>query len=501
MSDIDDELFALAGGDEEAEEGEASSVAASSPNSLGSGAMDESDSDRDEPDERDSGVPYPLEGKYIDEADRRYIEGLSQLEREKILGDRADAAQAARFNAELARKAKQMELENAQSEKKKRKASSVEPEDSHRKSSRQKVKTSDKLEAYKREREQRGQQRKRMDDRRNRRRRRSSSVDKANSDVDAEGESEVEWDEHARQAATREEQPPTLNHFESVRVGRGFFSKVCFYPGFEEAMVGTFARIGTGQDAMRRTLYKMAQIKGFATGKPYVFEGKNGAKVATDQYVIAQHGSAKKEYTFLYLSNQGFTEADLETYKQSLAESNAKIPSQSLLKRKYDDIKALENRTWTDADIGDKIKKQNKYNHLLYSSATSSQAVTPKADQTAQRLAEINRANRKTNSEQIRKALIEERHAELRARKAREKELLKQREEEKKAKLLQVPSSNTDDLFEGSDRSRSATPAVARAGTPAKTSQEKKGGIPTFRKRKMDDDIISSMDLGIDIEI
>jgi hypothetical protein len=40
MSDIDDELFALAGGDEDAdvEEGEASSPAASSPNSLGSDA-------------------------------------------------------------------------------------------------------------------------------------------------------------------------------------------------------------------------------------------------------------------------------------------------------------------------------------------------------------------------------------------------------------------------------------------------------------------------------
>ncbi|KAF2465556.1 plus-3-domain-containing protein [Lindgomyces ingoldianus] len=502
MSDLDDELFALAGGDEEAEEGEASSVAASSPNSLGSGAMDESDSERDEPDVRDSAAPYPVDGKYINEADRRRIDNLPQLERERILGERAEEAARAKFTLELARRAEQMRVDNAQNEKRqKRKASSVEPEDSHRKSSRQKVKTSDKLEAYKREREQRGQQqRQRMDDRRNGHRRRSSSGDRSGSDLDADGESEVEWDERARQAAAREEQPAQMHHFESVRVGRGFFAKVCFYPGFDEAMTGSFVRIGTGQDSMRRTLYKMAQIKGFSTGKPYVFEGKNGQRIATDQYVVAQHGSVKKEYTFLFLSNQAFTDADLDTYKQSLVESNSKVPTQAFLKRKYEDIKNLENRTWTDADIGEKIAKQNKYTHLLSTASTS--VATPKADHTAQRLAEINRQNRKANSEQIRKALIEERHAELRARKAREKAFQKQKQEEQeKSKLLQVPGSNIDDLFEGSDRSRSATPAVVRAGTPAKSTQEKKGGIPTFRKRKMDDDIISSMDLGIDIEI
>jgi RNA polymerase-associated protein RTF1 len=81
------------------------------------------------------------------------------------------------------------------------------------------------------------------------------------SDRDADGESDVEWDERPPEKA-REEQPASLRDFESVRVGRGFFSEVCFYPGFEEAMTGTFGRVGVGQDPQRRTLYKMAQIKG-----------------------------------------------------------------------------------------------------------------------------------------------------------------------------------------------------------------------------------------------
>ena len=238
-----------------------SSVAASSPGSIGSGAMDESDSDgEDEPPPRDSDVPYPLEGKYLDGRDKARILALSQLEREEILGQRAEEMSRANFQAEVARRAAHMQ----NSSNRKRKADSEEP-DSPRKSSRQvKQKSTSGLEAYKRDREQRGQQRQIRDDRDDDRRtgrRRSSSGDRDRSDVDAEGESDVDWDEE-RKPVVREELPASLSHFESVRVGRGFFSQVCFYPGFDEAMQGSFGRIGVGQDAQRRTLYKMAQIKG-----------------------------------------------------------------------------------------------------------------------------------------------------------------------------------------------------------------------------------------------
>jgi len=53
------------------------------------------------------------------------------------------------------------------------------------------------------------------------------------------------------------------------------------------------------------------RMPGFSTGKPYVFEGKNGKRVATDQYVICQHGTVKKEYQFQFLSNQRFTDVSL----------------------------------------------------------------------------------------------------------------------------------------------------------------------------------------------
>ena len=220
--------------------------------------MDESDSDReDDVPDRTAEVPYPLEGKYVDESDRRRIMGMSQLEREEILGQRAEETSKAHFQAELLSRRAAMEHNR------KRKADSDEPDDGMHRSSRPKVqpKKNDKLEAYKQAREQRGQQRQRQDDRRSGHRRSSSGDRDRGSDRDADGESDVEWDERPPEKA-REEQPDSLRDFESVRVGRGFFSEVCFYPGFEEAMTGTFGRVGVGQDPQRRTLYKMAQIKG-----------------------------------------------------------------------------------------------------------------------------------------------------------------------------------------------------------------------------------------------
>ncbi|KAF2001897.1 hypothetical protein P154DRAFT_521369 [Amniculicola lignicola CBS 123094] len=269
MSDIDDELFALAGGDEEAEveEGEASE-GASSPNSIGSGAMDESDSDSDGGNDdndrssyRDPDVPYPLEGQFVDRKDREHIMSLPQLQRERILGERSEEMNKAKFAADLRHRAKQMEKSAADGPRK-RKASSLEPEDANRKSSRQKVKvkTNDKLEAYKREREQRGQQRERHNDRRDGHRRSSSEDRKSDSEVDAEGESEVDWDEGAKKVV-REELPASLHDFESIRLGRTFISKVCFWPQFDESITGAFVRVGVSQ-LNGRTQYKMAQIKG-----------------------------------------------------------------------------------------------------------------------------------------------------------------------------------------------------------------------------------------------
>lgn len=231
-----------------------SAAAPSSPaDSLGSDAMEESDSDDDEVPAapRDDLVEYPLEGKYKDAADRAYINSLPQLERERILGERAEEMNKMQWNSELQRRVAQ----RSGASELKRKASSVEPDDAHRKTNRQK--TSSAIESYKQYREERQQQRQRHEDRR-----RSLSPDRRHgSDIDADGESDVDYPEY--DDIPRRDEPADLHDYETIRVGRDWFAKVCFDPNFDAAMPGAFVRVAAGTDPTRRApLYKMAQIKG-----------------------------------------------------------------------------------------------------------------------------------------------------------------------------------------------------------------------------------------------
>jgi len=137
-----------------------------------------------------------------------------------------------------------------------------------------------------------------------------------------------------------------------------------------------------------------------------------------------------------------------------------------------------------------------------------------------ERLAQLNAKNRGKNTEEVRRALLEEKRKLQLAREqaavdARAKAEKKQRAEDEaaaaKAKLLAVPRGDLSDLFgEGSDISRTGTPVGgtpkrSRAATPlnggAGVKKEKSGLLGTIKKKNLDDDVIGSLDLGIDIEI
>lgn len=229
-----------------------------------------------------------------------------------------------------------------------------------------------------------------------------------------------------------------------------------------------------------------------------MFEGKNGQRVAIDQYVVAQHGSVKKDYQFQFMSNQRFTEGDLEIYRQSLTETSAKVPTQSFLQRKYDDLKALQNHHWTDADISARIAKSKKYAHLLQRSGSDAQPkIATQSEAAAVRVAELNRKNRIHDAERVRKAQLEQQ----RQKKFEQKQAAVRRKAEEEAKKAQEEAAanknnlDVDALFDGDASSRATTPK------PQDKKKTERKGLPTFRKPKMDDDIIASLDIGVDIEI
>ena len=206
---------------------------------------------------------FPLEGKFHSQKDKEEIMAMSEIQREAILAERAQQVERRTQDLHLRRMLKDRERDEARAEKK-RKATSADLEDSPRKSSRQKSKKNETLEMYNKERKERGKQRLRREiDLKKRNKTQNGPSDK--SDDDADGESDVEWDSGAARAAMPEpeELPASLRDFERVRIGRTNFAKICFYPGFEDAIRGCFCRVSIGVDRTNgQNMYRMAQIKG-----------------------------------------------------------------------------------------------------------------------------------------------------------------------------------------------------------------------------------------------
>ena len=236
--------------------------------------MNESDSDSDAPGLYDDGDRYPLEGKFVNAADKAEIMAMPEIKREELLAERAHEVERDRQNRALRQILNAREAEGKKQEKK-RKAATADLDENKRKTSRQRTKlgggkvgeSSTGIDSLKRARaEKSDRQRRRDEDKERNKDRRAQRDDYL--DEDADGESDVDWDDGKAEKKSaspdyRDAEPAALHDIERVRVGRSRFAMVCFYPGFEEAITGCFVRINIGVDKETgQNIYRMAVIKG-----------------------------------------------------------------------------------------------------------------------------------------------------------------------------------------------------------------------------------------------
>lgn len=292
---------------------------------------------------------------------------------------------------------------------------------------------------------------------------------------------------------------------------------------------------------------------GFTEGKPYQLEMANGKHFTTDQYALVAHGSAEKPWPFHACSDGKFTEDEFRRFIETLSKENIRPSSRKHLTKKVNDIHELLNQHFTEETLQQKFANQRamelKYDPVhaarqkrkdihrrredaeangddeeiarcnaeleALDNAAANGAVKPKSTPAApakaltqhERLAQLNQTNRSKNQQEVRKALIEERRKLEREREAnRGKKLLAEKaglEAGVKAKHDLQKNAMKDMFGEGdTDGSRAATPAM---NTPKKSGAGlavKKGPVGALKVKDLDDDVIGSLDLGIDeIEI
>ncbi|KAH8699814.1 hypothetical protein BGZ61DRAFT_493774 [Ilyonectria robusta] len=594
MSDVDDELLALAGGDSEdegsgnegrelsaspppkkkatkkakrrggrdddsEEEGEASSTPGT-PNSLESAPMDESDSDaepsRGRPAAAAEDDKYPVDGMYVSQAEKTEIMAMREVEREQIIADRISEIERQRQNRLLRQMVSNVENEERKQVKKKRSADTAELEDGERKASRQRTsgKGESAMDSLRRARAEKARRREDHERRKDGYSPRGRDSREPESDDEfGRGRSRTPEAE-----APRDLPPPELRDYERVRLGRNEFAQVCFTPGFEQSILGCYIRIALGPHPETGVeQYRMAVIKGFTTSRPYALSGPNGSFV-TDQYVKAAHGKAVKEFPFIAASSGKFVDSELNRYKVTCHNEGVTLPTKNFLSDKIDDINSLITHKWTNEEIKARLKRKNDLRRRFdpaerervarlqeearergddhkveelqeeldklgtqrlafkTSLGASKNPDAPKGKSEQDRLAERNRENRRLNGEAVRKAQLKEkaksREIEMALKRGEAYEGDMSRRLRTKAKFVYDVNDKVKD--KAADGTGTSTPAN---GTPkatpsksqllphlAKLQEEKyleKKGIPTIHKPLMDDDVIGSLDLDIDIEI
>ncbi|KKK18182.1 RNA polymerase II transcription elongation factor Rtf1p [Aspergillus rambellii] len=539
--------------DEEEEDGEVSAA-----HSLDSASMSESeaasDSEGSAAEAEDDGPMFAYEKLYHSAKDKEEIMALPEIQREQILSERAQEVDRHNQDLALRRLLASREREEARKAKKnKRKASAANLDEGNRKSSRQKTtlggrkvgETSEAIEAYKRQREQKGK-------RDELRRREPSAKDNKSrsriSDEDAEGESEVEWDDRERSPSPPKDDPPAeLRDIQRTRVGRTNFAQVCFYPGFDDSISGCYARVNIGPSRDTGVNeYRLCLIKRFAVGKPYALEGANGRSFVTNQYAVLAHGKSEREFPFIACSDSPFTEAEFNRYRQTMAVDDCKMATKSQVARKVKDINRLLNHKFTTEELNEKLRKQGsldtkavffkrvelekqlKYareigddaeverlqgelatqatQKLAFGTSTSK----PRAEKVSEheRLAQLNLRNQKLNTENVRRAQLEERKASRKAAAAvaRGEATMNPFMRVRTQARTHYDVNGKDDTASRDATSVSATPSNAntpdRTNTPSNSQKKQlKGGITTIRHRNLDDENIAALDLDIDIEI
>ena len=238
------------------------------------------------------------------------------------------------------------------------------------------------------------------------------------------------------------------------------------------------------------------------------------------------------------------------------------LPTKSFLVGKVDEVNAVVNHTFTDEELQEKLRRSGVLNNrfasiertqianrrrvaeergdeaaiakcdaelqalngpkLKYGTflvAPKEQSSTPAGPTQQERLAELNRINRKKNREDVRKAQLAERKLARESRAAVERGEALQNPFARVKTYAKTHHDVHETLAPHRARQNASSRDISRAGTPAAVTTPKEpetqkkpdlpspaqkftaSGMPMIGNRNMDDEIIAAMDLGIDIEI
>lgn len=500
MSDLDDDLLALAGISDSEEE--------TSPKKRK--VIDDSDED-EQLEAEELVVPYPLENKYKDEQDRENLLLMDEMAREEILFERSQEME--RFNEKkfLQERAKQQQAQATRSSKRSKGG---------------KTARSDKLSELRKQREQKTRKDDYLED--------EEEEDEEEEDIGLEDEEEeplsdydegeVVWGSKTRK--TKSYARGKLEDVNKVLVGRSFLHKYCFYPEFTDVVLDCFSRVNLGMDKRtRQPMYRMVKIVDVQHVPDKRYKLPN---FESDLYLlVSQNRDQTKLFPINVFSDSPIMEDEYNRYLKELEKTNEEIDYVDDINDKYETIQTLVNKNLTDKDINEIIEKKQQTMKTLngydavYKKArlmdrlkiTQQQGNKAEFEKVKHELKEMENlllnSSNKTNNSQLMSSMskVNERNRKLNSENIRKAELKssimrKSTDNDPYQKLKQVSKGDYQEIINlENEKAQKDAKLNYSQMIKQKSDIENKISKSTYRVLGVMDKLINDIDIDIDISV
>ncbi|KAI8141694.1 hypothetical protein BJV82DRAFT_618719 [Fennellomyces sp. T-0311] len=273
---------------------------------------------------------------YKDEEDRRRLQALPEVERERILSERSEERQ---------RNLERLEVRKLLNDGRR--------EDSTRRSTRAKgSRTSGALSELARRREEKNRSR-------STRHRRSPSPTerrkKQRTSYSDESAAEYSEDENDDMDEGRVKRTPTLDEIQATVLSRHRIEKWLYAPYFEDVAIGSYVRIFIGQDDQKKQVYRLCQVIDVVPHhKKYAISND----VWSNQALKIKHGSAERAFTMDIVSNQPVTQQEYSRLISTCEAEHVSLPDLEHVKAKAQDFADARSYVLNDKEVSQMIQKK-----------------------------------------------------------------------------------------------------------------------------------------------
>ncbi|KAI9483066.1 MAG: hypothetical protein EXX96DRAFT_519096 [Benjaminiella poitrasii] len=347
MDNIDDLILSLTGKKAEEERRQQEHASRNSRRSTkvlsdsedeGNGYSDEDDAVNDDDEDMENIDEYGPD-LYKDEEDRKRLQALPEVERERILAERSEERQRNLERLEVRKLLKDGRREDATRRSTRSKGSgtaSALSELARRREEKNKSKSK------RHRKETPSPERKRV-------RRYGDQSDYEHSD-DEYNESEDESEKKAKKRA------PSFEELQTICITRNILEKWLFAPFFENTIIGCFVRIFIGPDPQKKTpVYRLCEIIDVV---PWHKSYKVTENTWSNKALKIKHGKAEKDFTMDIISNQPITQHEYSRLLATLESDRVRIPSLDQVERKAEDLKQAREYVLNDHEVNEMIEKK-----------------------------------------------------------------------------------------------------------------------------------------------